>query len=52
MARELARCWDVLPESVELLRGQSGRLSPGYSSKPPLPLEVVAFLTLAELAPI
>ncbi|GAB3376349.1 hypothetical protein [Amycolatopsis echigonensis] len=35
---------DVLPDSVEPVRGQTGRMSPGYGSTPPLRLDVVAAL--------
>jgi hypothetical protein len=42
--RELDEYWGVLPHMVEPVRGSTGRGSPGYGSRPPLRLDVLAAL--------
>lgn len=42
--RELDEYWGVLPLMVEPVRGSAGRGSPGYGSRPPLRLDVLAAL--------
>lgn len=41
---QLGRYWSDLGDCLEPIRGQTGRLKPGYGSGPPLRIEVVAFL--------
>ncbi|MFB9687686.1 hypothetical protein [Amycolatopsis plumensis] len=42
--REVAEYWGVLPFMVEPVRGSAGRGSPGYGSRAPLRLDVLAAL--------
>jgi hypothetical protein len=49
---ELGGYWHLLPALVEYRRGNSGRLSPGYESRPPLRVDVLAFLQRATMAPV
>jgi hypothetical protein len=49
---ELAGYWRLLPHLVEHRRGNTGRLSPGYESRPPLRLDVIAFVQPATMAPV
>lgn len=42
--REVEDYWCVLPHMVEPVRGSAGRGSPGYGSRPPLRLDVLAAL--------
>lgn len=47
--RELDEYWGVLPHMKEPVRGAAGRGSPGYGSRPPLRLDVLAALDPASL---
>lgn len=42
--REVGEYWGVLPYMVEPVRGSAGRGSPGFGSRPPLRLDVLAVL--------